>query len=123
MKLTGICLITEDVGRLSRFYQQVLHTTAEGDDTHTEIHVNGASLFIYAKTAAMHDMKFDFSTFSGSGNMTLMFRVDDVDQEYERIKGFDVDFITIPTKYPWGSRAVHFRDPDGNIVDFYTPPT
>jgi catechol 2,3-dioxygenase-like lactoylglutathione lyase family enzyme len=27
-----------------------------------------------------------------------------------------------PTTQPWGTRFIYFRDPDGNLVDFYTPP-
>ncbi len=34
MNLFGICLITEDVNRLSSFYQAVLQTEAEGSDVH-----------------------------------------------------------------------------------------
>lgn len=22
---------------------------------------------------------------------------------------------------PWGTRSIYFRDPDGNLVDFYSP--
>jgi len=24
-----------------------------------------------------------------------------------------------PTTQPWGTRSVYFRDPDGNLVDFF----
>jgi hypothetical protein len=33
----GICIITEDVSRLTEFYKKVLQATAEGDDTHAVI--------------------------------------------------------------------------------------
>jgi len=118
MNFLGSTLITEDVPRLSRFYQDVLQATAEGDDIHVEFETEGASLTIYAKHAAERDMAFDFSTHWGTGSVTLNFRVDDVDAEYARLQTLGVAFITQPKTYPWGNRAVHFWDPDGNIVGF-----
>jgi catechol 2,3-dioxygenase-like lactoylglutathione lyase family enzyme len=26
-----------------------------------------------------------------------------------------------PTTQPWGTRSIYFRDPDGNLVDFFAP--
>jgi hypothetical protein len=28
-----------------------------------------------------------------------------------------------PTTMPWGNRSILFRDPDGNLVNFFTPVT
>lgn len=121
MNLFGICLITQDVTRLSSFYQKVLQAEAEGSDIHVNIHTEGCSLAIYDREAAERDMGFDFREYWGTGGTTLMFRVPDVDAEYERLKAVVPSFMTTPTTYPWGAQAFHFRDPDGNIVDFVTP--
>ncbi|OKP83684.1 hypothetical protein A3842_00280 [Paenibacillus sp. P3E] len=118
MLFSDVCLITEDVTTLTRFYEVVLHEKAVGDHIHSVIHTKGPGLAIYSKQAAESDMKFDFSRYWGSGNITLSFNVDDIDIEYERLKEFDVEFVTVPTTYPWGARSVHFRDPDGNIICF-----
>ena len=29
--------------------------------------------------------------------------------------------MNVPTTMPWGNRALLFRDPDGNLVNFFTP--
>jgi predicted enzyme related to lactoylglutathione lyase len=118
MFFSDVCLITEDVTTLTKFYEFILHVKAEGDHVHAIIQTEGAGLAIYSKKAAESDMKFDFSRYWGSGNITLSFNVDDIDVEYERLKAFDAEFVTIPTTYPWGVRSVHFRDPDGNIICF-----
>ncbi|BFH62565.1 VOC family protein [Paenibacillus azoreducens] len=118
MYFSDVCLITEDVTTLTKFYEVILHAKAEGDYVHAIIYTEGTGLTIYSKKAAESDMKFDFSSFWGSGNITLSFDVDDIDVEYERLKAFDVKFVTVPTTYPWGVRSVHFRDPDGNIICF-----
>lgn len=122
MKFNGICIITGNVPRLARFYEQILKTASEGDDIHTAIPMDGAALVIYSKAAAENDMKFDFGRYWGSGNFTISFTVDDVDLEYERLKALNVEFVTSPKTYPWGARSVHFRDPDGNIVTFACRP-
>ena len=31
----------------------------------------------------------------------------------------NVEFVMLPTTHPWGARSFWFRDPDGNIVDFF----
>ena len=71
--------------------------------------------------------------YTGNSSSVLMFEVEDADSEYERLKTMNIEFIMLPTTYPWGSRALWFKDPgcmgeqqalpatspDGNIVDFY----
>ena len=33
------------------------------------------------------------------------------------------DFVGEPTTLPWGNRSLLLRDPDGNLVNFFTPLT
>ncbi len=51
----------------------------------------------------------------------LEFLVDDVDAEWERLREDLNEVVTEPTTMPWGNRAVLFRDPDGNLVNLFTP--
>lgn len=51
------------------------------------------------------------------------FIVDDVDAEYERLREQLTEVVTEPTTMPWGNRALLFRDPDGNLVNLFTPVT
>jgi catechol 2,3-dioxygenase-like lactoylglutathione lyase family enzyme len=53
----------------------------------------------------------------------IEFRVEDVDSEYERLKPLVNDWVQEPTTMPWGNRSIVFRDPDGNLVNFFTPVT
>lgn len=53
-------------------------------------------------------------------SLVLEFEVADVDQEYERLRGVVRTWVKEPTTQPWGTRSVYFRDPDGNLVDFFT---
>lgn len=53
----------------------------------------------------------------------IEFLVDDVDADCYRIKQVVSDFVNEPTTMPWGDRSLLFRDPDGNLVNFFTPVT
>lgn len=119
MTFIGICIITENVSRLTEFYKEILQTTAEGDDSHAIINIKGAGISISTKTV-MENMAAGSSRNIGNGSYTMAFEVNDVDAEYERLKELNVEFLMLPTTYPWGCRALWFRDPDGNIVDFLT---
>jgi catechol 2,3-dioxygenase-like lactoylglutathione lyase family enzyme len=119
MNFTGICLVTENVPRLVRFYTKILGCHAEGDDTHSEFTVGGLSLAIFTRQG-MEEMAPGSMQGAGCGNVTLGFEVDNVDAEYERLKALGVAFVKLPATYPWGARSVWFRDPDGNIIDFYS---
>lgn len=118
MKFVGVCLVTKNVPLLADFYTRLLGVKAEGDETHVELKTDGAGIAILSaqemENLAPHSMQG-----AGYGGLTLMFEVKDVDAEYERLKTLQVEFVKLPTTYPWGNRAVWFRDPDGNIVDFY----
>ena len=54
----------------------------------------------------------------------LEFRVDDVDAECARLRSLQevvLEFVMPPTTLAWGNRSIYFRDPDGNLINFFTP--
>jgi uncharacterized glyoxalase superfamily protein PhnB len=46
--------------------------------------------------------------------------VEDVDAHYTRLKDSVDDWVLEPTTMPWGNRAMLFRDPDGNLINFFS---
>jgi hypothetical protein len=46
-----------------------------------------------------------------------------VDSVYASLTGYVEDFVIQPTTMPWGNRSLLFRDPDGNLVNLFTPVT
>jgi uncharacterized glyoxalase superfamily protein PhnB len=58
---------------------------------------------------------------AGSGSVTLMFAVEDIEAEYARLQALGVPIVKPLQTHLWGSRSFWFRDPDGNLVDFYQP--
>jgi uncharacterized glyoxalase superfamily protein PhnB len=56
-----------------------------------------------------------------SGEVILDFKVEDVDEEFIRIDRLGVEWVMKPTNQPWGARAMTFRDPQGNLVNVFSP--
>jgi len=53
-------------------------------------------------------------------SMVLDFEVEDVDRERARLEGLVNKFVLEPTVQPWGNRSMLFRDPDGNLINFFS---
>lgn len=119
MKLTGICLITNDVPRLADFYSTLLGVETEGDSTHMEVHTPGAQMTIFS-VEGMEGMAPGSMQVAGHGSAIISFEVDDIHAEYAKLQRLGMPFVKPLLKHPWGAASFWFRDPDGNIVDFYT---
>ena len=52
------------------------------------------------------------------GLPAIVFGVDDIQQEYERLKNLGVGFRSEPTKTDWGTQAV-FEDSCGNLIQLH----
>lgn len=118
MHFTGICLITKDVKTLSHFYADVLGTEAEGDETHASLKLGEFDIAIFS-IEGMEKMAPGSMQGAGYGSFTVNFQVQNVDKEYERISSKGIGIVMPPRTHPWGSRSFWFRDPDGNIVNFF----
>jgi uncharacterized glyoxalase superfamily protein PhnB len=117
MEFAGICLITENVPALAKFYSQVLGVEVADGDIHVELKTKGASIAIFS-SKGMEAMALGSTKDLGYGSVSMLFLVEDVDLEYERLRKAGVEFLMLPTTHPWGSRSFFFKDPDGNIITF-----
>ena len=84
MRVNGICIVTDDVARLRSFYAEASRAEAEGDDTFTAFHTDGAALSLFS-TAGMEKMAPGSMAQAGVGRYTLEIEVDDVDAEFDRL--------------------------------------
>lgn len=114
----GICLITQNIARLRRFYCDVLQTDAAGDDHFTTLATAGAALTLYTEQG-MEALAPHSTVGMGRGGCILEFEVTDVDAQYQRLLTLAASIVKPPTTQPWGLRSVWFRDPDGNLINFY----
>ena len=52
----------------------------------------------------------------------VVFEVENVDDTYQSFLEKGINFINEPTDMPdWGMRVVHLRDPEENLIEFFTP--
>ncbi len=121
MRFTDICIITNNVLDVVKFYETIFNAKAEGDNIHSVINAAGLKIVIYDKSEAESFMGFDFAN-TGTGLMTIGFDVDDVDAEYNRIKALNIHSATEPQTWPWGAKSFRFKDMEGNIILFRSQP-
>jgi predicted enzyme related to lactoylglutathione lyase len=117
-RLKSICLITQDVRGLCGFYANVLELPPAGDDSFAMFTTSEINLSI-SSTQTLEQMAPGLTIEAHAGNCFLEFEVEDVDQEYERLRALDVEILKPPTTQPWGLRSVWFSDPQGNRINFY----
>jgi catechol 2,3-dioxygenase-like lactoylglutathione lyase family enzyme len=124
MNFVSVRLITADIQRLVSFYKRV---TGLAPTWYT---VDFAELSTPTSTLAIgstHTMQL-FGTATptptrGGGSAIIEFLVPDVDATCEELKAVVTDVVQAPTTMPWGNRSLLIRDPDGNLVNFFSPVT
>jgi predicted enzyme related to lactoylglutathione lyase len=122
MDFASIRVITDDLQPVVRFYEQVTGASAAWPaPVFAELRLpSGTIAFGHAQTAQLFK---DAARPADNHTVIIEFRVDDVDQEYERLKAVVSEWVLEPTTMPWGNRSVLFRDPDGNLVNLFAPVT
>lgn len=123
MSFISTRIITADVKRLVEFYELVTGVAAVwANELFAEIPTSIGTLAIGSdKTVPL----FGVGSAEPAANRSaiLEFIVHDVDADYQRLREHLDDVVTEPTTMPWGNRALLFRDPDGNLVNLFTPVT
>ena len=120
--LVNTCLITKNVKALVKFYASILKRDAQmsGED-YAEFRTGVGVLAIFSAEAEERYIPGS-ATPANNKSVVLEFRVADVDAEYRRLQDVVKVWVKPPTTQPWGTRSIYFRDPDGNLVDFYSRP-
>jgi predicted enzyme related to lactoylglutathione lyase len=123
VNFASVRIITDDVDRLAEFYEKITGVSAERPaPVFAELVMPSCILAIgHSQTVQL----FGAGSAVASNNRTVIIElhVHDVDAEYERLKPFVDEWVKEPTTMPWGNRALLFRDPDGNLVNLFTPVT
>lgn len=110
VKLKCVNMVSTDPAGLKDFYSLVLEAPCtEIVPGRFEIPAGGVTLVII-RTGTKTPVNPDCCG--------LEFEVEDVDAEYRRLLAVGVEVPRPPVTYPWGWRAIGFKDPDGNGIDF-----
>lgn len=120
MKLSSTRIVTRDVAALARFYQEVTEIAPVGGADFVEFRTPGAILALCSqRTVDAHNA--GSAVPAENRSVLVEFQVEDVDRERTRLQSAVSEWVQEPTDQPWGNRSMLFRDPDGNLINFFAP--
>ena len=117
--LSYACVLTRDIERLAAFYREVLGVDAIGSEDYVQLHSDGTGLALSSKRS-VDIFHAGAAEAKANRSVVLDFEVADVDQQYCRLRTVVSHFVLQPTNQPWGCRSMLFRDPDGNLINFFS---
>lgn len=107
----------EDLERAVAFYRDVLGLEHRfTDEAYAEFSAGPTKLALYPRDR-LPDLLGGEVPAGGSPDGEVLFLVDDVDAEAERLRAAGARILTGPVDRPWGHRTVHLLDPDGLVVE------
>lgn len=123
MNLAATRIFTADVDALVSFYEKLTGVVAN------RVHPLFAELSTPTGTLAISSTQTvallgeDAARARDNHSIALDFLVDDVDALYPTLSDTVTEFVNEPTTMPWGNRSLLLRDPDGNLINLFTPVT
>ncbi|GGH07525.1 VOC family protein [Pedobacter zeae] len=123
MNLVSIRIITDDVSKLMEFYEQI--TQLKGiryTEDFAELQMANATLAIGSTRTLQFFGGQEVARAAENHTTIIEWITNDVDRIYQEQSAFLTNFLVQePKTMPWGNRSLLFRDPDGNLVNFFTP--
>jgi predicted enzyme related to lactoylglutathione lyase len=117
----SVRVISDDVKQMVEFYEQATGLPARwATEDFAELVAPSCTLAI-GSTRTVQLFGEGSARPADNHSAIVEFLVDDVDEEYEKLKHLVSEFVQAPTTMPWGNRSLLFRDPDGNLVNFFAP--
>ena len=123
MRLDGYGLFVRAMGRMIRFYRDVLGVEIkEAEDADNVYLVKDGTLFLlYGRKdfEKMTGKKFEYlKGVNAHAEMALYVDTfEEVDKEYDNALENGATSILPPTLEPWGQRTCFIADPEGNIIE------
>lgn len=123
MRLDGFGLLVEDMGKMIRFYRDVLgFEIKEAEDTENVYLVKDGTLFLLYGRRDFEKMTHrQYSYVKGlNGHAEIALYADtfeDVDREYAKAIANGAAPVLEPTTEPWGQRTCYIADPEGNLIE------
>lgn len=123
MRLDGFGLLVNDMGKMIRFYRDVLgFEIKESEDSKNVYLVKDGTLFLLYGRKDFEEMtnrRYDYIK-GINGHSEIALYVDtfeEVDSEYKKAIDNGAAPILEPTTEPWGQRTCYIADPEGNLIE------
>ena len=125
MNLLSIRIITANFDSLVKFYEQVTGISmVRYTPDFAELKTPTATIAIGSTRTLQVFGGDEVAQPAQNRSVIIEFRVNDVEKDYERLEGYlQNNIVQKPTTMPWGNKSLLFPDPDGNLVNFFTPVT
>ena len=123
MRLDGFGLFVNDMGKMIRFYRDVLgFEIKEAEDTLNVYLVKDDTLFMLYERKNFEKMtNRGYEYVKGlNGHSELALYVDtfeEVDECYREVIAKGAVSVLEPTTEPWGQRTCYISDPEGNLIE------
>lgn len=123
MKYTFTRLLVSNFKACFLFYRDVRGLQpgfATENDTYADFAVGNVNISLFGKNEMSQAVgTLDKPARPGSqDHVCLVFGTDNVDQFHQHLVDKAANIVAPPTDHPdWGIRTVHFRDPDGNLLE------
>jgi lactoylglutathione lyase len=116
-RLGYVILFVEDLERSVAFYRDVVGVPfkLEGDG-YVEFATQGARFGLYDRNR-LGELTGQGSEPPSSPGGEVVFLVEDVDAEAERLRRAGATILSGPLDRAWGHRTLHLLDPDGFVVE------
>lgn len=123
MRLDGFGLFVNDMGKMIRFYRDVLgFEIQEAEDTSNVYLLKDGTLFLlYGRTdfEAMTGRTYEYvKGLNGHSELALYVDTfDEVDAAFRETVSKGAQPVMEPTTEPWGQRTCYIADPEGNLIE------
>ena len=129
MKFSNVRLLVKDYAKCFKFYSEQLGLEpAWGDENSCYASfkvadgIEGFALFASDFMAPAVGNEDKVQPSDCREKSMVSFEVENVDDAYQTLMAKGIRFINQPTDMPdWGMRTVHFRDPEENLIELFTP--
>lgn len=128
LKFYSVRLLVEDFPACFRFYRDVLGLQPVwGDESgpYADFQVDGGAMLSLFKRDLMATAVGAESRPAGTSCQdvsVIVLQVDNVDETFASLRSRGTEFLNKPMDYPaWTIRAVHLRDPDGALIELFSP--
>ncbi|MBQ8931342.1 MAG: VOC family protein [Ruminiclostridium sp.] len=123
MRLDGFGLFVEDMGKMIRFYRDVLGFEIKEDENTSNVYlIKDDTLFLlYVRNdfEKMTSRKYEYVK-GLNGHFEIALYVDtfaEVDKAYEDAISKGAVSVLPPETEPWGQRTCYIADPEGNLIE------
>ena len=123
MRLDGFGLLVNDMGKMIRFYRDILgFGIKEAEDTSNVYLVKDGTLFLLYGRKDFENMtsrKYEYvKGLNGHSEIALYVDTfDEVDAAFRDVVSKGATPVLEPTTEPWGQRTCYIADPEGNLIE------